>query len=165
MKKKILATLVLIVSAAFSSKAQILIGGNLGIGNSPDGGLSLYIAPDVSYRVSNNFIAGGQFYYRTGYERVGVTPYARWHILPLGSSAFSIFLSATAPCEFYGGGATVSIRFRPGLTFRINESVYLVANIGYTGYSWTIADSRVVSSGWYSKFNGDSINIGFCFAI
>ena len=165
MKKGLLIALMLTISAAFNAKAQILIGGNIGIGNAPDGGISLYVAPDVSYRLNNNFVAGGQLYYRTGYDRVGVTPYARWHILPIGSSAFSIFLSATAPCEFYGGGSTVSIRLRPGLTLRINDNVYLVANVGYTGYSWSFSNGKVVSSGWYSQFNGDSINIGFCFAI
>lgn len=164
--KKILIVIIALILSSASAGAQILIGGHIGIGNKADGsGLSLSIYPDISYRLNNNFIVGGQLSYRTSYNRLGMNPYLRWHLKPFGTDAVTLFLSANAPCEFSGSGSTVSLRLRPGFTVRVSNNVYLVANIGYTGYTWAFNGGRMVSSGWYSRFNEDSINIGFSIAL
>lgn len=165
MKKILIVTIALMLSAA-SAGAQVLIGGHIGFGTRADGnGLSLSLYPDISYRLNNNFVVGGQLSYRTGYNRLGVNPYLRCHLKPFGTDVVTVFLSANLPCEFEGSASSVSLRLRPGFTVKVSENFYLVANIGYTGYTWTFNGRRLISSGWYSQFNQDSVNIGFCVAL
>ena len=164
--KKILIVIIALTLSAASTGAQILIGGHIGFGTRVDGnGLSLSLYPDISYRLNNNFIVGGQLSYRTSYNQFGVNPYIRCHVRPFGTDMVTLFLSANLPCEFAGNASSVSLRLRPGITLRVSENFYLVANIGYTGYSWTFNGRRLISSGWSSRFNQDSINIGFCVAL
>ena len=161
----LIVTIALMLSAA-SAGAQVLIGGHIGLGTRADGnGLSLSLYPDISYRLNNNFIVGGQLSFRTSYNQLGVNPYLRCHLRPFGTDLITVFLSANMPCEFTGNSSSISLRLRPGFTVRISENFYLVANVGYTGYSWTFNGSRLISSKWSSRFNQDSINIGFCVAL
>lgn len=152
----------LLCSASFCNAQRIYIGGGIGIGTTGNG-LSINVSPDIACRVSDNFVVGGQLSYRTGYDRFAVIPYARWHFTPL-DGLVSVFLSATAPCDFAHEYRSVSALFRPGISARVSDGLYLYAHIGALGYS-AVWNSGVRSGGWIAQLDGNSINLGFCIAL
>lgn len=159
-KKGLIAAVLLFWS--FGAQAQrVYIGGNIGLTGNADGdGISLLIAPDISYAVSNTFIVGGQLSYRTGYDMFALTPYARWHIMPLGKGLLSIYVSASLPCEFAGSNASVGLYVRPGLALRIVGRTYFTASFGYAGYCWDFAMGHLTGSGWTARLDSDCIDFG-----
>lgn len=160
MKKLIIILTALLLCSA--AKGQVYLGGGFGITSSYHGrGISLYIAPDVAYRINNSFVTGAQLSYRTGYPGLGFTPYIRWHAAPLGDSV-SLFLSASMPCVFQEDYTTINFRIRPGATVRVSDRLYMVAHIGAFGYGTTYCDGEKVSSGWFASLDRDYINVGFC---
>ena len=159
--KKVIIIAVLLL-ASLTAKGQFYLGGGIGLGSNRDGrgGISFTFAPDFSYRVSNNFLVGAQVSYRTGYDRLAVTPYARWHILPL-EGIVSIFVSANAPFEFYPDYTTLGVRLRPGIAIRVSQGVYMLVNIGSFGYSEVFQNGRHYGD-WVAAVDGNNISIGFC---
>ncbi|MDO5321323.1 MAG: hypothetical protein Q4F39_02920 [Bacteroidia bacterium] len=145
--------------ASLTARGQLYLGGGIGIGTSGNG-VAFTFAPDISYRVSNNFLVGAQASYRTGYDRLAVTPYARWHILPL-EGIVSIFVSATAPFEFYPDYTTIGLRLRPGIAIRVSQGVYMLVHIGSFGYSEVFQNGRHYGD-WVAAVDGNNISVGFC---
>lgn len=152
----------ILASSSLCNAQKIYIGGGIGIGASGNG-LSVNISPDIAYRVSNSFVVGGQLSYRTGYNRFAVIPYARWHIMPM-EGPVSVFLSATAPCEFAHNYTSAGLRFRPGLSVRASDNLYLYAHIGSFGYS-TVWSSGTRSGSWVAQLDSNSISLGFCIVL
>lgn len=162
--KKVIVIFALLL-ATLTARGQIYLGGGIGIGSDYGhrGGIAFTFAPDISYRVSNNFLVGAQASYRTGYDRLAVTPYARWHILPL-EGLVSIFVSATAPFEFYPDYTTIGVRLRPGIAIRVSPVVYMLVHIGSFGYSEVFQNGRHYGD-WVAAVNGNNINVGFCIGL
>lgn len=164
--RKALVVAVMSLAALNANAQRLYVGGSIGLGGNASGdGISLYLAPDVSYAVSNSFIVGGRLSYRTGYDRFAITPYARWHIMPLGTSVVSVFLTATVPCQFTGSESSVALYARPGLAVRIGTGTYLTASVGYAGYCWNFDMGHVTSSGWTARLDPDCIDIGVSFCL
>lgn len=164
MKRLIVIVALLIVS--MTARGQFYLGGGIGLGSRYGGygeGLSLTIAPDFAYRVNNNFMVGAQVSYRTGYDRLAVTPYARWHIMPL-EGLVSIFVSMTAPLEFYGDYTSVSARVRPGIAIRVSPGLYLLAHIGSFGYTEVFSGGEHYGD-WVAAIDGNNISLGFCIGL
>lgn len=162
MKKFIVIAVLLL--ASLSARGQFYLGGGIGLGSRYDGrGIALTLAPDFAYRVNNNFMVGAQVSYRTGYDRFAVTPYARWHILPL-EGAVSIFMSMTAPMEFYGDYAAISARVRPGIAVRVSPGLYLLAHIGSFGYT-EVFQNGSHHGDWVAAIDGNNISLGFCIGL
>ncbi|MCQ2172603.1 MAG: hypothetical protein MJZ17_07655 [Bacteroidales bacterium] len=159
--KKVIVVLTLLL-ASLTARGQLYLGGGIGIGSDYGnrGGIAFTFAPDISYRVSNNFLVGAQASYRTGYDRLAVTPYARWHILPL-EGIMSIFVSASAPFEFYPDYTTLGVRLRPGIAIRVSQGVYMLVHIGSFGYSEVFQNGRHYGD-WIAAIDGNNISVGFC---
>ena len=156
--------LAVLSSASICHAQKVYVGGGIGIGiGSGSNGLSVNISPDIAYRASDNFVVGGQLSYRTGYNRIAFIPYARWHFMPM-EGVVSVFLSATAPCEFAHEYSSVGFRFRPGLSVRVSDNLYLYAYVGSFGYS-SVWESGLRSGNWVARLDGNSINLGFCIAL
>ena len=127
-------------------------------------GLDLCIAPNLSYKVSNTLFVGGQFSYTYYWNqsRMGITPYLRWHIIPLGK-AISLFTTVYAPCEFWKDYLHLGVRAKPGLAIRLAPGTYVMGSYGSFGYSYI--RSPHTTKGWLLDTSIDSINIGFLFSL
>ena len=162
MKRLVLIAAALILS--IGAKAQLYLGGGLGLAATSRDGVTLVINPDVAYRVSHSLVVGGQFSFRLGQEGIGVVPYARWHITPM-DLLFSLFVTADAPCTFYNGWTSVNLHIRPGASLRISSKLHLLAYFGAFGWSGVIENGRSTAGGWMARLDRDTINLGFTIAL
>lgn len=166
MRIKNFVVIVALLLVPLSARGQFYLGGGIGIGPRYDGygGIAFTFAPDVAYRVSNNFLVGAQASYRTGYDRLAVTPYARWHIIPL-EGLISIFVSMTAPLEFYSDYTAISARVRPGIAVRVSPNLYLLAHVGSFGYTEVFRGGGDHYGNWVAAIDGNNISLGFCIGL
>ena len=160
--KRIIVVL-LALTLCVGARAQLYLGGGLGLGVR-NGYLSLDISPDIGYRLGNNLVVGGQLSYRTGYEGLGIIPYARWHVTSQ-DKLLSVFLSANAPCTFRWDSQSYSFQLRPGASLRLAGNLYALMQIGYFGWSTVVTDGHAVSNGWEWRLDWDTIKIGFCICL
>lgn len=147
--------------APMRGKWYIGLGG--GIDYSSAYGWDITIAPDFSYKVSNSLFVGTQFSYSYFQKEslAGITPYLRWHVVPLGK-AVSLYATAYAPIQFWKDYMEIGVRVRPGLAVRLSDGFYVMASYGSLGYSY-FNISGVTGSGRVSNWGSDTIHIGFLF--
>ena len=162
MKKLIIAVTAMLVSLC--AGAQVFVGGNLGFSINGNGsGANIYVAPDIGYRINNQFTVGGQLSYQSSGSTFGLTPYFRWKFISIGDRV-RFFISANAPLRFNRDAWACGFHLRPGATVRITDNLYLVAHVGTFGYTYA-RSGDAISKGWVAKVNGDNISIGFCIGI
>ena len=164
MRRKI-ALAVLLLSLTFCAKAQIIVGGNIGItaSSGSDSRVGIVIAPEIGYSFSPNFTVGGVISYRSLQNTFGITPYLRGYLFNV-EDFLRVFLSVQAPCRFASGYQSYGVYVRPGASLRISQGVWLVAHIGAFGYSYVNSQGSSFG-GWSAEVNSNTINIGFCFTL
>lgn len=167
MKRKIILVL-LMLGFALSAKAQLYVGGNLGLsissGTSGNGNrFGVVIAPEVGYRFNPHLTVGGTLSYRSLQNSFGITPYLRGDLVNI-KDVFYLFLSFQTPLRFSSGHQSFAAYIRPGLSFRIAENVLMTAHVGAFGYSYTV-NQGIGKGDWSARVNTNTINIGFCFSL
>lgn len=143
--KKFFLTLAVVCAAAFTTNAQLYLGGSLGVINDGDN-TNFIIRPEVGYDFNTKWAAGVVL----GYERYEfnkadfftVEPYARWSFFHDG--AFSLFLDGGGGYKYSSvrptpGAARVSndgwmIGIKPGMKLQVADHFQLVAKYGFAGY-------------------------------
>lgn len=157
--------MVLFLGIALSSRAQIYVGGNIGLAasSSGDARIGVVIAPEIGYSISPYLTVGGFLSYRSLQNSFGITPYLRGNLCNI-QDAFRVFLSVQAPCRFTSGYQSYGVFIRPGASVRVSQGVWLTAHIGAFGYSYTVSGG-VRYGEWSAEVNANTINIGFCFNI
>lgn len=165
MKHKRIYRIVLILALQLipmAASAQILIGGHIGVATSGDR-WGINLAPEVGYVVNPYLTLGGNISYRSLDNVFGVTPYARCNFLSLGNFA-RLYAELTTPMRFAAGYQNYNLFFRPGVSLRLGDSVWIMATIGAFGYSWYNSNGAR-SDGWLARVDGNTVSIGFCFGI
>ena len=162
MKRK-LTLVALMLGAAVCARAQVYLGGNIGLATSSDQRIGVVIAPEIGYSINQHITVGGTISYRSIQNSFGITPYLRGDLIDI-RNVLRIFISAQAPCRFTSGYQSYGAFLRPGISVRLAESVWLQAHIGAFGYSYTRSNGTGYG-GWYARVNSNTVNLGFCFGI
>ena len=160
-KKLILAALIL--SVAFGARAQMYLGGNLGLETSSDNRIGVLIAPEIGYRLNTHLTVGGTISYRSLQNSFGITPYLRGDLVNI-QNIVRVFISAQAPCRFTSNYQSYGAYLRPGVTLRLVDGVWMQIHVGAFGYSYTRINGTGYG-GWYAQVNSNTVNVGFCFGI
>ena len=126
-------------------------------------GMYINVCPDISYRCNNAVFLGSQFSYtfNRGRSSVGVAPYARLHIVPLGKF-ITLYVTAYAPCSLSQDRLQLGFSAKPGIGIRVFPGIYFMGSFGTLGYSY-IRTGDSIASGWGSNFSTDTIDLGFFF--
>jgi hypothetical protein len=90
---------------------------------------------------------------------VGVAPYARLHIVPLGK-AITLYVTAYTPCSLSRNRLQLGFSAKPGIGIRVFPGVYFMGSLGTLGYTY-IRTGDSIASGWGSNFSTDTIDLGF----
>ena len=160
MIKKILAVMAAVMLAA-SARAQVFIGGNIGLSVGSGGsGVGINIAPEIGYHVNQYLTVGGLLSYQSRYNTFGATPYLRFNFVTIGDRV-RLFVAATAPMRFAHEYRSFGANVRPGLTIRVAEKMALMVHVGTFGYQY-VNSAGSISSGWIARLNSDNISVGFC---
>ena len=143
-----------------SGKWYLGLGGGLDFTRS---GMYINVCPDISYRCNNAVFLGSQFSYTfdRGRSSVGVAPYARLHIVPLGKF-ITLYVTAYAPCSLSQDRLQLGFSAKPGIGIRVFPGIYFMGSFGTLGYSY-IRTGDSIASGWGSNFSTDTIDLGFFF--
>ena len=157
--RKVLLTLTaLCLLASVSAKAQIYIGGHLGLDSNGDR-IGINIAPDVGYAVNPYLTVGGNISYQSLYNTFGLTPYARCNAVTIANRV-RFYAEATFPMRFSEGYSNFNAFLRPGVAVRVADTIWLMATIGAFGYSW-VNSGNLSSSSWIAKVDANTVSIGF----
>ena len=145
--------------AGKSSRWYLGLGG--GVHYNSRSGMYINVCPDISYRFNNAVFLGSQFSYSfdSGRSTVGVAPYARLHIVPLGK-AITLYVTAYAPCSLSRNRLQLGFSAKPGIGIRVFPGVYFMGSFGTLGYTY-IRTGDSIASGWGSNFSTDTIDLGF----
>ena len=151
------------VPSTGSSSGRWYVGLGGGLDYSSVTGWYVDISPDIAYKVSKSLFVGGirSYRYNRGESLVGLIPYARWHVIPLGK-AVSIYAKAYAPVQFWTDYLHVGARIKPGLAIRLSPGVYVMGAFGSAGYSY-VRSNGVATQGWVSRWDTDTLEIGIFF--
>lgn len=161
MRLKSLLTLV-ILCLALSAKAQVYVGGNIGLAVSgADNRVGINISPEAGYHFNRYFTAGGSISYQSLYNTFGITPYVRGNFGYI-QDRVHFFVALTAPMRFAADYQSYSGYLRPGISVRVAEGVWIMAHIGAFGYSYVRSGDQS-AKGWVAKVDANTVNIGFCF--
>jgi len=144
-----------------SGRWYLGLGG--GINFSRRNGPYINISPDIAYRFNNSIFVGSQFSlsYNQGESAVGMAPYARLHLVPLGKF-ITLYLTAYAPCSLRKDYLSMGFSVKPGFGIRVLPGLYFMGSFGTAGYSY-VRSGETISSGWGSNFTSDTIDLGFFF--
>lgn len=147
--------------AGKSGRWYLGLGG--GVHYNSRSGMYINVCPDISYRFNNAVFLGSLFSYSfdSGRSTVGVAPYARLHIVPLGK-AITLYVTAYAPCSLSRNRLQLGFSAKPGIGIRVFPGVYLMGSFGTLGYTY-IRTGDSIASGWGSNFSTDTIDLGFFF--
>ena len=147
--------------AGKSGRWYLGLGG--GVHYNSRSGMYINVCPDISYRCNNAVFLGSQFSYSfdSGRSTVGVAPYARLHIVPLGK-AITLYVTAYAPCSLSRNRLQLGFSAKPGIGIRVFPGVYFMGSFGTLGYTY-IRTGDSIASGWGSNFSTDTIDLGFFF--
>ena len=171
MKKVFMMAIMAIV--AISASAQAYVGGSIGFTNvkvdgHDDSQNTLTIAPEVGYTLSDDWAIGaalGFTYYKEGDASVTafeVSPYVRY--TAIHADRVNFFLDGVVnfnTAKPKGGDAQNGwgIGIKPGVAFKVNDNVSLVAHVGFLGYE----DSHKIDG--KKKFgiglDGNDFSLGF----
>lgn len=145
--------------AGKSGRWYLGLGG--GVHYNSRSGMYINVCPDISYRFNNTVFLGSQFSYSfdSGRSTVGVAPYARLHIVPLGK-AITLYVTAYAPCSLSRNRLQLGFSAKPGIGIRVFPGVYFMGSFGTLGYTY-IRTGDSIASGWGSNFSTDTIDLGF----
>lgn len=145
--------------AGKSGRWYLGLGG--GVHYNSRSGMYINVCPDISYRFNNAVFLGSQFSYSfdSGRSTVGVAPYARLHIVPLGK-AITLYVTAYAPCSLSRNRLQLGFSAKPGIGIRVFPGVYFMGSFGTLGYTY-IRTGDSIASGWGSNFSTDTIDLGF----
>ena len=145
--------------AGKSGRWYLGLGG--GVHYNSRSGMYINVCPDISYRFNNAVFLGSQFSYSfdSGRSTVGVAPYARLHIVPLGK-AITLYVTAYAPCSLRRNRLQLGFAAKPGIGIRVFPGVYFMGSFGTLGYTY-IRTGDSIASGWGSNFSTDTIDLGF----
>ena len=145
--------------AGKSGRWYLGLGG--GVHYNSRSGMYINVCPDISYRFNNAVFLGSQFSYSfdSGRSTVGVAPYARLHIIPLGK-AITLYVTAYAPCSLSRNRLQLGFSAKPGIGIRVFPGVYFMGSFGTLGYTY-IRTGDSIASGWGSNFSTDTIDLGF----
>jgi len=145
--------------AGKSGRWYLGLGG--GVHYNSRSGMYINVCPDISYRFNNAVFLGSQFSYSfdSGRSMVGVAPYARLHIVPLGK-AITLYVTAYAPCSLSRNRLQLGFSAKPGIGIRVFPGVYFMGSFGTLGYTY-IRTGDSIASGWGSNFSTDTIDLGF----
>lgn len=135
--KKLIITLFAILAMTFSAKAQLYVGGSVGLGVVSVSGTSnssWSLAPEVGYNFSEKIAAGASLELQGSPVSWTVNPYFRWKFAKVGKATFlSDFMASIG-----GAGSSLiwGLSANPGVAFELTDKVSLVtrfAAIGITG--------------------------------
>ena len=159
----------LLLSAGQTLSAQWYLGGGMIGGYIGDGRSEIGLAPDIGYRFNPYVSAGstiGYTYRRsngTGYRRFLFDPYIRARFSPVER----VYLYADAFGQYNrirtGHGSSLvqtevfKAGFRPGIGIPVTRRMYLMARLGYLGYSSL--------DGWGYHFTSSDLYLGFGVAL
>lgn len=146
---------------AFGAKAQVYVGGNLGLASGSDGRVGINIAPEVGYHFNKNLTVGGNISYQSLRNTFGVTPYVRANFGYI-QDRVHFLTEFTAPMRFSRDYRSFNGFIRPGISVRVGDSVWLMARIGAFGYSY-VRSGESATKGWVARVDANTIDIGFYF--
>jgi len=142
-----------------AGKWYVGLGG--GINLSRRNGPYIDVIPNISYRCNDFLFLGSQFSYsyHQGTSTVGMAPYARLHLIPLGKFA-TLYVTAYAPCSLRKDYFSLGFSAKPGFGIRVLPGLYFMGSFGHLSYS-RVRSGDVITSGWTSDFASDTIDLGF----
>jgi len=161
--KKIILLIALLGCFCFKAEAQWIFGGGFGFGASSSSNFSLYIAPEVGYRVTNNFTVGGRMSYRSGYNQFGLDPYIRWDMFK-PESPVRILASFHAPMRFASDYFSYGFYFQPGISVGLGGKARLECHIGAFGWG-SVTSGDIRTSSWQATVNSNNVSVGVVFSI
>ena len=132
--KKLIITLFAVLAMTFSAKAQMYVGGMVGLGiSSSGGGTVLTLSPEVGYDFNSKIGAGVLLELQGSPFTWSLNPYFRWKFAQLGKATFlSDFMAS------FGGFENVftwGIHAMPGISFEITDKVSFVTRVASIGVS------------------------------
>lgn len=181
-------TLILAVAGLASAHAQFRVGGGMGVNIdvSEDNNTKthVYLIPEFAWEMNDKWEFGGQLSLSSNSEEINdetrfgwsLTPFARYTFYRVGKVGFFCdgFVSIGGGKYSYEldedekvskSGTAVSVGFRPGISFRLNDHWCIESTVG--ALSYTANDDRVAGmspSGFgFNANNGLNLALFFCF--
>lgn len=176
MKKLLFLIAVLLLAA--TAKAQMYVGGNVGIASYDNGDSKKVVyslLPEVGYTFNENWAAGvvvgwskgnlsSQGNLRVDDDRLTrtfeISPYARYTFLNAGP--VDIFCDCSAGYRHYNGdGDQLSIGLKPGLSLNLNGVFSVVAHVGFIGFQeYNPSGNQKSVDVWGMDFDSNNISLG-----
>ena len=170
--KKILS-LALVLMVAVAAKAQLYVGGSLGLwGESDSKTTQIGIIPEIGYNINEKWSVGvniGYMYNKVDSEKANtfvIAPYARYNYFKTGIVRL-----------FVDGGlgynhidykddpySAWEIGFKPGIALDITEHFGMIAHLGFIGYR--DGDDEIksaIDAGYGIKFSSQDVSLGFIY--
>lgn len=172
MKKFVI--LLFVLAASLSVKAQVYVGGSLGLWHNDDADkTSFTLAPEVGYELNEAWSVGATLAFthsKTKVEKIktitngfAFAPYARYSFF--NSKIIRLFVDGGIGVSTYkvkdGGDATsgFELGFKPGIAIKLNKHFNFIAKYGFLGYR----DDYMLGSqdGYGFSFSSEDLSIGF----
>ena len=157
-----------VAMAALSVKAQVYVGGTVGLWHNDDlDATSFALEPEVGYNLNEKWAVGGVLTFVHSkadygkYNAFGLAPYARYsyyenkvvRLFVDGGFGFST-LKAKGTDAVNG----FEIGFKPGIAVKLNDKFSLIAKCGFLGYR---DDYMVGENGYGFAFTSEDLSFGF----
>lgn len=162
--KRIISMVALLLGFAVCAKAQLYVGGNLGLSTSSTDNetkLGVVIAPEIGYSFNSYFAIGSTVSYRSLQNTFGVSPYLRANVVNI-MDVVRIYLTLQAPMHFASGYQSYGAFLRPGASVKVGPRVWIMTYLGAFGFSYTRTQTMEYQ-GWSGRLNANTVDIGFCF--
>jgi len=160
--KRFLIILFLLAGISTNGMAQWYFGGSFGIHAGSNSPLSINIAPEAGYFISNNFTVGGRLSYTSYSNRFGIDPYARMYLLK-NDSPVRLALSAHVPMYMGQGYFDYGFYLQPGISIATGPNLRFECHLGAIGWGASRQDGQLVSSGWQASISGTNTSVGVVF--
>jgi len=144
----------------FCAKAQLLVGGNLGITYNSEK-VGVYIAPEVGYSFNRWVMVGGLVSYESIRNSVGFDPYVRGNFGYI-KNVVNFFVELAAPMNWADGYQCYQAVAIPGIVVRASPHVAFVLHVGAFGYYFVEEHGRTYD-GWQARVDGNTIKLGCYF--
>ena len=176
MKK--IAVLLFVVMVALSAKAQVYVGGTIGLWHDDDADATTFLlSPEVGYNLNAKWAVGVNLTYihlKSSFDLsnesfdaklngFAFAPYARYSFYE--NKIVRLFVDggvgfSTYKYDIDGADSTngFEIGIKPGVAIKLNKSFSLVAKCGFLGYR---DDYMYGDNGYGLNFSGEDLSFGF----